>query len=484
MTTEELFRQHAGFVTRFLSRQGVPPSQLEDALQEVFLVVHRNGGYRPGLAKPTSYLAGIALRAAARYRQREGVARARHSDAAPEELQGTLEDPARALQTQQDLERLQLALARLPEELRTALLLVDVEGESCLSVAAGLGAPVGTIYWRLHQARKQLQVALRIVDAARERPREAHAELEGRAQPARSWMILFGLDGWKNSEASRLLELARAQPVPQLPVDALLARHQELLRAGVELPGWASGLAPHTASWLGVLGVGPIAAAVTVCAALVAASMLETQPLPTLPAVVQRERTPVVAKVDEAARVAAPKAEPASAQPESEPARTRPQRAPRAATTEPAPATQPSVEAPPTVEARADVARALPEKPAPALAPTPTPTPEAKPEPLDETALRMGRAVTDAELAEMREIKRAERLLDDDPKRALALTRAMEAGFPEGRFREERAYLQVMALLELGRAQEMRTEATAFLHTYPAGLYSERVRKALAGKGR
>jgi RNA polymerase sigma-70 factor (ECF subfamily) len=477
MTTEELFRQHAGFVARFLSQKGVPPAQLEDALQEVFLVVHRNGGYRPGLAKPTSYLAGIALRAAARHRQREGVARARHSDAVLEELPGALEDPARTLQVQQDLQRLQLALARLPDELRTPLLLVDVEGESCISVAAGLGAPVGTVYWRLHQARKELQVALRLVDAAREHPREARPELDTGAQPARSWMILFGLDGWKHSEASRLLELARAQPPSTLPVDALLARHHELLRVGAELPAWASRLAPHTASWLGVLGVGPIAAGVTVCAAVIAASMLGTQPAPTLlPQRLARESAPVVANTDEAPRAAAaqPKAEPASTTPE--PDRTRLKRAAHSvraeATAEPAPATL----GPQPVEAPANVARAL--------APKPAPAPEAKSEPLDATALRMGRAVTDAELAEMREIKRAERLLDDDPKRALALTRAMEAGFPEGRFREERAYLQVMALLELGRTQEMRAEATTFLRSYPAGLYSERVRKALAGKGR
>jgi hypothetical protein len=94
----------------------------------------------------------------------------------------------------------------------------------------------------------------------------------------------------------------------------------------------------------------------------------------------------------------------------------------------------------------------------------------------------MERAMTDAELAEMREIARAERLLSEEPQRALALARAMEAGFPEGRFREERAYLEVMALAELGRSGELREKAAAFLRSYPAGLYSQRVRRAI-GRG-
>ena len=34
------------------------------------------------------------------------------------------------------------------------LMLHQLEGESCASIAAGLGVPVGTIYSRLHGARK------------------------------------------------------------------------------------------------------------------------------------------------------------------------------------------------------------------------------------------------------------------------------------------------------------------------------------------
>src|SRR5262249_11716314 len=114
LTAEALFRQHARFVARFLTRLGVPSEQLDDALQDVFLVAHRNGGYRPGLAKPTSYLANLAIRAAAQLRRKLGVARKRHSDATVDQVPAEIEDPARMLQVQQDLQRLQRALDHLP----------------------------------------------------------------------------------------------------------------------------------------------------------------------------------------------------------------------------------------------------------------------------------------------------------------------------------------------------------------------------------
>lgn len=48
----------------------------------------------------------------------------------------------------------------------------------------------------------------------------------------------------RESEALRLLRLARASRPVLPPVDELLARHRELVASGVELPAWASHWAP------------------------------------------------------------------------------------------------------------------------------------------------------------------------------------------------------------------------------------------------
>src|SRR5690348_15373536 len=71
LDAEALFRQHAPFVARVLYRLGVKPAALDDLVQEVFLLVHRTGGFVPGAAAPTTYLAGIASRLAANHRRKE-----------------------------------------------------------------------------------------------------------------------------------------------------------------------------------------------------------------------------------------------------------------------------------------------------------------------------------------------------------------------------------------------------------------------------
>ena len=58
-----IYDAHFEFVWRVLRRLGVPNQDVRDALQDVFVVAHQRGGFSPGLAKPTTWLAEIALRA-------------------------------------------------------------------------------------------------------------------------------------------------------------------------------------------------------------------------------------------------------------------------------------------------------------------------------------------------------------------------------------------------------------------------------------
>jgi RNA polymerase sigma-70 factor, ECF subfamily len=517
MTTEELFRQHAPFVARFLTRLGVPAEQAQDALQEVFLVVHRNGGYRPGVAKPTSYLAGIAIHAALKHRRRERVDRARHAEAGPEQMASEAADPTRALQTQQDLARLQLALDRLPDELRTTLVLVEIEGESCLSVAAALGWPVGTVYWRLHEARKKLQLALRSVDGALAQQR-ALASRPAAPERRRALRVsnlgifmVFGADSsFQRSEAAQLLRLAREQPRVLGASEALLARHLELVRSGADLPGWAAGYVPHAASWLGLLGPGAAGSIAAITAAALSSALLFSAPTPQ-PSAARRDQPPSAA-VRVAA--AAPTAPSALAQLAPSP----PNRAAALSVQRASPALV-AVSTPPSAASRranvADAASARTasgervtgdtsnarvvrvSRPAPPEQNAAQPVSEqrsaesdaerraARVPPLDAAASgsRTASQASDA-LEEPQQIASAERLLASAPARALTIVRAVETRFPDGYLREERAYVEVMALLGLGRAAEARPKAEAFLKAYPDGPYSRRVRGALAGAER
>ena len=52
----------AAFVAAFVMRLGVTKEAVDDVVQEVFLTAHRLGGHTTGAAKPTTWLAEIALR--------------------------------------------------------------------------------------------------------------------------------------------------------------------------------------------------------------------------------------------------------------------------------------------------------------------------------------------------------------------------------------------------------------------------------------
>ena len=79
---------------------------------------------------------------------------------------------------------LEAAVARvlddLPEDFRTVLVLVDVEGMTYREVADAMGCPMGTVMSRLHRARKAVAQKLGIVPerAAEERPDDGVVSLD------------------------------------------------------------------------------------------------------------------------------------------------------------------------------------------------------------------------------------------------------------------------------------------------------------------
>jgi RNA polymerase sigma-70 factor (ECF subfamily) len=161
LDAEELFRRHATFVARFLVRFGVRPPDLDDLLQDVFLVAHARGGWVEGPAKPTSYLAAIAVRVASTgRRKREAWAREAADTSAVERASAHTTAPSVRVELDATMRRLQDALEHLDADHRAAFILYELEGESCASIAAALEIPVGTVHSRLHHARRSLRQRL------------------------------------------------------------------------------------------------------------------------------------------------------------------------------------------------------------------------------------------------------------------------------------------------------------------------------------
>ncbi len=153
ISVEALFRAHARFVATFLHRLGAPRTELEDLVQEVFVVAHRKGGYESGPAQPRSWLGAIALRVA--QTGRRTLSRTESPDSPAAGRLFTQPDFVERIDTRRSLSRVERALESLPLEQRAAFVLFEVEGESCESIAAVWGVPVGTVYSRLHHARRK-----------------------------------------------------------------------------------------------------------------------------------------------------------------------------------------------------------------------------------------------------------------------------------------------------------------------------------------
>lgn len=151
---------HADFVWTTLQRFGVRDADLEDALQEVFVVVHRRLDSWDRTSKITTWLFGVAMRVAAAFRRKAHVRRERATEDAGElEIDHGLspEEAAARIEARATLESI---LDTLDLERRAVFVMFEVEEMSCEEIAATIGVPVGTVYSRLHKARKEFAAAV------------------------------------------------------------------------------------------------------------------------------------------------------------------------------------------------------------------------------------------------------------------------------------------------------------------------------------
>jgi RNA polymerase sigma-70 factor (ECF subfamily) len=163
---QDLYRAHFAFVWRSLRRLGVAPPALDDAVQDVFLVVHRRlSDFQRGAA-PKPWLFGIALRVAQQHRRSQW--RQHHSLGFAEQVHGTGQpDPYQAATLAESASTVQRFLAALDQDKRNVFILADLEQMSGQEIADALNVNLNTVYARLRAARKQL-----ISTVQRERARE------------------------------------------------------------------------------------------------------------------------------------------------------------------------------------------------------------------------------------------------------------------------------------------------------------------------
>ena len=167
---EAVHEAHGDFVWASLQRLGARDADLEDRFQEVFLVVHQRGGDFEGRSRVTTWLYGICLRVMAAHRRRAWVRRERATESVPEET--ARGSPHASLERTEAQSRLREILDAMDLDRRAVFVMAVIEEMPADEIAAIVGAPIGTVYSRLHAARRDFDETLRRLEA-----RDAHRSL-------------------------------------------------------------------------------------------------------------------------------------------------------------------------------------------------------------------------------------------------------------------------------------------------------------------
>ena len=166
-----IYREHARFVWLSLQRLGIHPSDLDDIAQDVFMIVHRRLDTFDRRARISTWLFGICMRVAANYRRRRRWTHEVLSGGFEDERPATLTAADDILVRREQRELAERALNRLEVAKRATFVMFEIESLSCNEIAELMNVPVGTVYSRLHRARKAFLRAL-----SRQRARDARRE--------------------------------------------------------------------------------------------------------------------------------------------------------------------------------------------------------------------------------------------------------------------------------------------------------------------
>jgi RNA polymerase sigma-70 factor (ECF subfamily) len=163
---EQLVRRHERRVFGLLMRMLGDREEAADVAQEAFLSLHRHGHRFRREAKFSTFVYRVAANAALNRRRSLGRKRAREQalmrrHEAGIDLPSSPRNPEDATAGGEVQEQVQRALLELSPDLRAALVLYDLEGESYGDIAETLQIPEGTVKSRIHRARNALREHLR-----------------------------------------------------------------------------------------------------------------------------------------------------------------------------------------------------------------------------------------------------------------------------------------------------------------------------------
>ncbi|MDR2614695.1 MAG: RNA polymerase sigma factor RpoE [Candidatus Accumulibacter sp.] len=172
---EQLMGKYRRKLGRLLSRFIHDEAEVEDVAQEAFIKVYRALPTFRGESAFYTWLYRIGINTAKNYLVAKGrrAPTTTEFDADEAELlenAGNLHDintPERLLQSKEIGQTINAAMDALPEELRSAIMLREIEGLSYEEIATQMNCPIGTVRSRIFRAREAVAEKLRpLLDTA------------------------------------------------------------------------------------------------------------------------------------------------------------------------------------------------------------------------------------------------------------------------------------------------------------------------------
>ncbi|MBZ5711899.1 RNA polymerase sigma factor [Nannocystis pusilla] len=181
----DLYQDHFEYAWACLRRLGVPPEAQEDALQDLFLVIHRRLPEFAGRSSLKTWIFGVARRVAARHRRTEARRQRRHARLAAVTAAEPLAVDEDEVVRREARRRLAEFLDGLDDDRRAVFVLHLYEEMSAPEIAQTLGVNVNTVYSRIRLVREQFDrtfasaapAALRVARTPEAAPHGAQARV-------------------------------------------------------------------------------------------------------------------------------------------------------------------------------------------------------------------------------------------------------------------------------------------------------------------
>ncbi len=159
-----LYELYFDFVWRSLRRLGVEDAVMDDAVQDVYLVVHRRLSDFKAEAQIKTWLFSIVLRVAQNYRRsarrRDARVRPPHSGEIEAAADRHSEGPHELAVKREAAVLLHKLLEEMDDDKRGIFILVELEGMTVAEAAEALRLNVNTAYSRLRGARLAFEEAV------------------------------------------------------------------------------------------------------------------------------------------------------------------------------------------------------------------------------------------------------------------------------------------------------------------------------------